>query len=643
MELLLVLWWYWYCSAASIGPVFVAAVASGDVVGAQQPLPQPDLPFGDINVLILTDTHSWVGGHGPNEPHLNADYGDVLSFYQRLKQFCDDHAQHDLYFVMNGDWIDGTGLSLNGDTFSLTQILEKMPWDAVNLGNHELYRVPVLEFMLRPGGFVQWWGDRYLTSNVVVATTMQPIGRHYRVLRGTKTTVLTFGFLYNMIDNVDYVIVKKIEAVVQEPWFAEALHSEEFDAILVMAHMGARDPLVHVILNKIRQELGPEMPVQFVTGHTHIRDYTTVDNVSSSFEAGRFLDTVGFVSFPSRTTVALNGTTTNSTAVNLFKHIYLDANKDTLKEALNVESLPTVDGAELSTLIDEVQEEMGLTEEVGCVQQTYYLENAIDADDSLWGFFSRELLPTQFRRDQIVLLNKGGWRYDMVAGRQRLDDVIAVSPFNETMYEWTDMSPELILLLNATLNADPELFYLSQLPNYILAHDEPLDMNKRYALVTGTFEVSFIQRAMALIDPNTTAMLPLATMQTSTSIWVTHIREHSPCSTSGQDGESPVRPGQQNMPSRNKTHTGHPGSSSSEDALRLSLVTMSAAVVVILASIHVWQRGRTFQRLEIVREQVISEALREYYDEGYRDDVNDEVDEDCSDSIEDLEGEFTIC
>ena len=45
----------------------------------------PSVPFGDINVLVLTDVHSWVGSHRRQEPFYNVDYGDILSFYEQLK------------------------------------------------------------------------------------------------------------------------------------------------------------------------------------------------------------------------------------------------------------------------------------------------------------------------------------------------------------------------------------------------------------------------------------------------------------------------------------------------------------------------------------------------------------------------------
>jgi hypothetical protein len=121
--------------------LLIIAIVVCSTAGFLEELLEPNLPFGDINLLVVTDDHSWIGGHGRKEPYLNADYGDVLSFYQRLKYHCDASGK-DLWFVMNGDWIDGTSLSLDGDIQFLAPLVEKMPFDIVNTGNHEcmLYR-----------------------------------------------------------------------------------------------------------------------------------------------------------------------------------------------------------------------------------------------------------------------------------------------------------------------------------------------------------------------------------------------------------------------------------------------------------------------------------------------------------------------
>jgi 2',3'-cyclic-nucleotide 2'-phosphodiesterase (5'-nucleotidase family) len=284
-----------------------------------------DLPFGDINVLVVTDVHSWVAGHGAHESLLDADYGDVVSFYERLNS-------SDTWFVMNGDFIDGTGLSTYPPA-NLESILMKMPWDAVNVGNHDIYKNETVAFITRPGGLVEWFGDRYLTSNVVHADTGKPIGQRYRYLRGKHATVLTFGFLYNLNVGSPLARVERVEDAVRTEWFLEALRADDYDAILVLVHMGVEDPAVKDILMAIRKATSPTMPVQVITGHTHYRRYDVLDDWSTAFEAGRYLDTVGFVSF------RMNQTAENGTSSNLFHHEFLDAKVETLQKRLGVPRL----------------------------------------------------------------------------------------------------------------------------------------------------------------------------------------------------------------------------------------------------------------------------------------------------------------
>jgi len=330
----------------------------------------PDLPFGDINVVVLTDVHSWVGGHPRQEPHYDADLGDVLSFWENLKKHCDEYVdysadaeadaanmeqprnQHrDIFFVNNGDFVHGTGLSQMGVGDEpgnypgfLIPILEKMPYDAVNCGNHELYSKKNVEYMTRPGGYVDWYGDRYLTSNINKRTgtnTKQlshgidsnyddnnsALGNRYKILHGRNSKLLVFGFLYNMRDTVAPdagIVVEDVEKVVKKDWFLQALSEEHYDAILVLAHMDLVDPLVEVIRSAIRTQIGEGTPVVFITGHTHYRGVKQLDDLTMTFEAGRYMDTVGFVSFPKKESVR------NNNASSLFSHKFLDANQKVL-------------------------------------------------------------------------------------------------------------------------------------------------------------------------------------------------------------------------------------------------------------------------------------------------------------------------
>ena len=85
---------------------------------------------------------------------------------------------------------------MGGNATRLLPLLQRMPWDALTVGNHEIYHYATVEKMLEPGGILETFEDGYLTSNVLHADTLQPLGRRYRLLKGKHSTVLVFGFLY---------------------------------------------------------------------------------------------------------------------------------------------------------------------------------------------------------------------------------------------------------------------------------------------------------------------------------------------------------------------------------------------------------------------------------------------------------------
>lgn len=591
-----------------------------------------DLPFGDVNVLVVTDVHSWIGGHGRKEPSLNADYGHVVSFYQRLKQHCISHNM-DLWFVMNGDWIDGTGLALNGDASHLVPLLEKMPFDAVNIGNHELYRNDIVDYMLRPGGFAEWWGHRLLSSNVMRSDTHQPVGNSYRLLHGSNYSVLTFGFLYNMKDNADHVRVLEVEAVMADSWFESALRQESYEAILVLAHMHVKDELVSVILRKIRVVAG-DVPVQFITGHTHIREYAMIDPGASSFEAGRFLDTLGFVSFPaSRTTektlaeLPSSGIDSNMSSPNAtlpFQYRYIDANVEVFQTILGVHSLDTEDGKELSDFINRTEDELNLDEIVACKVNTYIVERRLDESDSLWKLFVDEIVPSRFAATEVVFLGKGSWRYALIGGDDVfLFDLVAVSPFNETFHAIHGVPVHVIVALNESMNSEQDANFLPMLPNYILAPaglfhpskhsnvtsqiDDTVRYNATnatvYTLITNAFEAQRIHDEITKIYPAAAELHRTALNATTTDVWIDYFREEYVCGS--EKGH-------------HNTHTSNPFGSighAQVDKLRLGFAIAAVMIVLVSVSVYVRQRGIIFQRLVDQREFATQDALRELEEE----------------------------
>jgi 2',3'-cyclic-nucleotide 2'-phosphodiesterase (5'-nucleotidase family) len=512
----------------------------------------------------LTDIHSWVGGHYRQEPEDDAGLGDVLSFWLLLKEYCDANDM-DCWLVNNGDFVHGTGLTGNGDPSSLVPLLEIMPWDAVNCGNHELYEESIVEYMTRPGGYVDWWGDRYLTANVMKARPqkeeeeeegskeeggsssdgdiigdedLEPLGRRYKILEGKKSNLLVFGFLYNLPNPCDLIHIQNVEDVVQQQWFLDALNKvEEYDAILILAHMDLVDPLVTVILQAIRDQVGPGVPVQFVTGHTHYRGYDQLDPMSMSVEAGRYLDTVGFVSFPTAQSAALEE--------GRFEFSFLDANRHTLKTTLHIEDddyLYTKEGSELTEFIAQTREKKGLLEEVGCAPRDYHYNASLDDKNSLWALYRDKVVPQMFFSNEdtedvksIMYLSKESWRYDIFSKASLvMDDIWAVAPFFDKVTYMGTFEGAVIRKLNATMNSE-RMSWLGILPDWIMIGTVE-SATKAYALYTHEYNIPEVKEALQGIVPNH-EIEPENTDYTSTMLWSSFVIENWACD--GLSGKLP--------------------------------------------------------------------------------------------------------
>ena len=93
-----------------------------------------------------------------------------------------------------------------------------------------------------------------------------------------------------------------------------------------------------------------------------------LDERASSLEAGRYLDTVRFVSF----NVATAGSRT-------LGHVLVDGNKASLAQSLGmgVEEYPTRDGVELSEYVGRTMEHSGANEILGCAPQRYMAKGGV--------------------------------------------------------------------------------------------------------------------------------------------------------------------------------------------------------------------------------------------------------------------------
>jgi len=470
--------------------------------------------FNDINILVVTDAHSWISKHihDDNDPSLNADYGDIASAYLQLQSLAAE-SNSDIFLLNNGDHVEGSGLSdasvyTNGiHGYDLFPLIAMMPFDALNIGNHDLYDNSTVEYMTGESGFVDGWNGNYLTSNVYNATTNDNIGNTHTILKGNNsdTSILVFGFLYHQTDACAAVNVEDPADTVNSPWFLSALQ-EGIDAgvsaIIVLSHMDLKDDNVYVLQDAIRgySDQIPELeniPLQFLTGHTHYRGWSKLDDYSSTFEAGHYLDTLGWISFSA-----------DPTTPTWFDFQYIDANLEELYNFTGTteDTFDTDLGLSISSAIEATVDELGLRAILGCPPQDYSQSASLGTSNSLYDLYMQQIIPlsvldvrTGTGNTPWHLSSTGSLRYDIYEGEFYYDDVFAIAPFVNVFRYVADLSGEdlqtVVDNLSQTSNDSP---VFTGLPKYVGGPDD-IDPTLFYDLFFNDYDESYIVPAVEAV------------------------------------------------------------------------------------------------------------------------------------------------
>ena len=518
---------------SSTNAPFEYAETTTPTIASTSAIDDISLTIQSINIVILTDDHSWVQGHGRHEPSLNADYGHILSFYQRLKEHVAKlDTEPDLYLVNNGDFLHGTMLG-DDPPEHLVGILERMPFDVVTVGEHELINDKSVDMLLEPGGLVDEWGERLITSNVRREigddnqSKVEPLGNNYLLLEGKQGSVLVLGFLYNL-DKEQSVAsglsVADVKDVMQEGWFtslfASCKHQPQFDAIVVLAHMDVKDELVTLLLSELRQLCGDDMVLQFITGHTHMRSFVQLDAHSSSIEAGRFLDTVGFVSFE-----PMSGS---------FEHNFIPANEASLARSLgmSVDDYPTHDGINLSDYIARTLDHSGANEIMGCAPKRFNEAELLD-------MYLNQVMPISFfdhyhsgSRNVLVQYMESFVGYDLFPGVITMNDIFTVAPEDYDIVTLGSIHGNDILQIMKEMNKEERRFLDDSIDIVGLSTDSgqdsstELDESVRYDLHTLSKDASVIISIMNDLGVKPSARVSKG--KTVRRMWIDYIKNQMP-------------------------------------------------------------------------------------------------------------------
>lgn len=399
--------------------------------GCYASFPHRNLTWNDINFVHTTDTHGWYSGH-INQPLYHANWGDFISFTTHLRRIA--HSQNqDLLLIDSGDRHDGNGLSdiTSPNGLKSTPIFIKQDYDLLTIGNHELYLWENSKQEYET--VVNHFQDKYVCSNVDIRLDnglFVPLGLKYKYfttpIRGIR--VLAFGFLFDFKRFNSGTRVTPMAETIHEPWFQEAL-KHEVDLIIIVGHT----PISHnwgefYQVHQYLRQFFPDTIIQYFGGHSHIRDFTVFDSLSTGLQSGRYCETVGW------TSVNLDKADLNLPVRQRFSRSYIDFNTDSFKHHTNLDKeFDTAKGKLVSKLIRETRKELKLDTLIGYVKTNYYVDYVpIDHPKSIFNLLALKILktlPKSKHEERITIINTGSIRYDLYKGPYTIDSKFIVSPF----------------------------------------------------------------------------------------------------------------------------------------------------------------------------------------------------------------------
>ncbi|KAI1473468.1 Metallo-dependent phosphatase-like protein [Daldinia eschscholtzii] len=425
--------------------------------------PTRALEWGQLNFLHTTDTHGWLEGH-LKEANYGADWGDFVSFSTHFKSQASEMGA-DLLLVDTGDLHDGAGLSdaTSPDGEVSMKVFDKVQYDLLAIGNHELYLADVAYQALDE--ISAYWGEKYLTSNVQILNRQtkewQYIGnthRYFTTKHGLR--IMAFGVLFDFTSNTNISKVIPAKTMVTQNWFLDAInYPEPVDIFVVLGHNPVR-PTVKtstfpIVLDAIRA-VHPDTPIQFIGGHTHIRDFAVLDSSSTALESGRYCETLGWLSMsgfdsknsgfsgslpgPTGVPNPTRKATQNSTSPFVYSRRYLDWNRRTFEYHASTwynKSFDYPSGLNVTEDITRDRKQLNLTDVYGCVPQDYCLTCVpFNTSGSIFPLLSDALavgVVNESRKDipRYIIANTGSIRFDMYKGPFTYDDQFIVSPFRD--------------------------------------------------------------------------------------------------------------------------------------------------------------------------------------------------------------------
>ena len=250
-----------------------------------------------------------------------------------------------------------------------------------------------------------------------------PLGHRFRkfTTRNQGIRVTAFGFLFDFTGNNNNTVVRPAKKAIEEPWFLDAIRDPDVDIFVIIGHIPVRSsPEFPAILAAIRK-FHPNTLVQFLGGHSHIRDFTLYDELSTGVQGGRYCETVGWLSI---SRIPPKHSNMDEEPV-VYSRTYIDFNRYGFQYHANQShgEFDTEVGLELSKEISRYRSGMDLDHVIGCAPQDYYVYRVpYPNPNSIYSLLADRVLPEMVKNPDregvptLIFINSGSLRFDIFKG-----------------------------------------------------------------------------------------------------------------------------------------------------------------------------------------------------------------------------------
>ncbi len=368
---------------------------------------------GKNDIVILYD----------NDVHCNVDsYEDMAALKKEMQE-----QSNYVSVVSCGDYLQGDVIGAISKGKAIVQIMNKVGYDVVAIGNHEFdYGVPRLKSLVKS------MNAKVVASNFVKKSTAKPVFRSYTIKTYGKKKVAFVGvttpesftkstpayfqnskgeFIYDFYgDSTGKLLAERVQKVVN------TARKNGADYVVALTHMGTEGVTTQWdVQHLIKNTYGIDVVLD---GHSH----STVPSMKVKNKNGK------------KITVSSTGTKFSNIG-----QLVIRKNGSITTELIPIDEEHQYEDAETKVYIDQVKAKYDkrLNQVIGKTEVDLTTlgangERAIRNAETNMGDFCTDAVRSAMDAD-VAIINGGGIRADIAAGDITYKDLVSVFPWNNEL------------------------------------------------------------------------------------------------------------------------------------------------------------------------------------------------------------------